>query len=211
MACKHQPKNTVDYKHWHTLDLEAFRLWLPPNWRYHQQQGVDSFVADIVGPNVSFSFDFSSMGYASHLVNSEQEYLNSNYWLTDCRLCHTPIDREQIAQTDSSIKINKLSKSEIQKFPGIDYLASVTYKDGSIHKVPIVIPAETKAYCISEESKDGFIVKTIYPKIASNGITGIYYQSKSSNLNFQLSAYNLSKQDQNLALQMFKTIVIKTQ
>ncbi|WEA02720.1 hypothetical protein [Mucilaginibacter sp. SJ] len=209
LACKHRAKSSSIDNSWHELDLKSFKLSLPPNWHYQRDQGIDSFVGHIIGPNDSLSFDFSSMGYANHLIQSEQEYLKANDWQRGCDFCeeeHTYSDSPNI---DVKIKIHTPTVKQKSKYPKADYIADMLTKDSTLY-IPIVIPAEIKAHNFNEESKDGFRIKTIWPKIPSKGITGVYYQSKSSTLSFQLSGSNLSKQDQDLALQMFRTIVIKT-
>ena len=43
---------------WRSYDLGAFRVLLPPDWRYEPAQGIDSYVGSFVGPGVTLSFDF---------------------------------------------------------------------------------------------------------------------------------------------------------
>jgi hypothetical protein len=62
------------------LDLGAFKITVPANWKYIKQQGEDSFVGQIKGPGVSLTFDFSNMGYAGGLLKTEQEYINGRDW-----------------------------------------------------------------------------------------------------------------------------------
>lgn len=208
LACKHSPKSSTTDNRWHELNLKSFKLSLPPNWHYQQDQGIDSYVGYIIGPNDSLSFDFSSMGYANHLLQSEREYLKSNHWQRECYFCKNGVTYGRTPDMDAKIKIHIPTAKQKNRYPEADYVADMTYKDSTVY-IPIEIPAEIKDHNFNEESKRDFIVKTVWPKNPSKGITGIYYQSKSSTLNFQLSGSNLSKQDQDLALQMFKTIVIK--
>jgi hypothetical protein len=76
--------------------------------------------------------------------------------------------------------------------------------------VPIEIPTTIKMHNIKIDSTDNYVIKTIWPKVPGTGMTGIYFQGRASHLTFNLVGYNLSKQNQTLALQAFKTIVIKT-
>ena len=57
------------------------------------------------------------------------------------------------------------------------------------------------------DTTEKYIVKTIWTKKASDGLTGIFVRSRKSSFNFKMSAYNLSAKDQELALKSFKTIV----
>ena len=61
------------------------------------------------------------------------------------------------------------------------------------------------------DSTNNFVTKIIWPKIVGKGLTGIYIQSRKTNLNFQLNGRNLTAKDQELALNAFKTIVLKDQ
>ncbi|MFS2187876.1 hypothetical protein ACCC92_14460 [Mucilaginibacter sp. Mucisp84] len=207
-SCEHSSEKQVNISTWHLLSLNGFKLWLPPNWHFQQEQGIDSFVGRIIAPTDTLAFEISSMGYANHLLLSEQEYIKTNDWQRGCDFC----DRERTYSNAPNIKvkisIHKPTAKQKSKFPKADYIADMLTKDSTVY-IPIEIPAEIKDHNFNEESKRDFIVKTVWPKNPSKGITGIYYQSKSSTLNFQLSGSNLSKQDQDLALQMFKTIVIK--
>jgi hypothetical protein len=208
LACKHGAKSSSTDNTWHELDLKSFKLSLPPHWHYQQDQGIDSFVGYIIGPNDSLSFDFSSMGYANHLIQSEQEYLKSNYWQRECYFCKNGVTYSRTPDMDAKIKIHTPAVKQKSRYPGADYVADMTYKDSTVY-IPIEVPTEIKAHNIEQKSEGSYIIKTIWPKTTSKGMTGVYYQNKSSNLNFRLSGNNLSKHDQDLALQMFKTIVIK--
>jgi len=70
---------------------------------------------------------------------------------------------------------------------------------------------ELASYTFKIDTTDAFITKTIWPKVAGKGITGVYMQSRTSHLNFQMSGANLPLQEQQLALQAFRTIIIKYQ
>jgi hypothetical protein len=221
---------------WQELDLKAFKISLPKNWKYKKEQGEDSFVGRFVTfQKTSLSFDFSTNGYANSLPPTEQEYLKKQEWKRECYFCkpgvtytaNFNVKNEKIAQmkkmetTDSSLVhveadpdyktqsvIRKVSQSDKNKFPKADYIATLTYKDSTIY-VPIEIPATIKAHNIKTDSTDKYIIKTIWPKIPTKGLTGIYIKGRNSNLTFNLVGGGLSVADQELALKAFKTIKIK--
>lgn len=199
-----QPTN--DFK---IINTEKFKISVPKTWNFIEEPGEDSFVGFIEAPDLRFSFDFSENGYANHLLKSEQEYLKSGEWELGCIFCKSGVSYNHTPDLDSKIETHIPTTAQKNKYPKADYIADMTYNDSTAY-VPIKIPAEIKAHNIEQKSEGAFIIKIIWPKIPSKGTTGVYYQSKSSTLNFQLSAHNLSKQDQDLALQAFKTIVIKT-
>ncbi len=220
---------------WQELDLGSFKISIPKQWTYKKVQGDDSFIGGIVGPNVNIQFDFSNMGYADDLIPTEQEYLHGEEWqqggyfykvgvtytadfnvknektaqmkkigTTDSTLVH--VEADPIYQTKTNIHLPTTAQNI--KFPKADYIADMTYKDSTIH-VPITIPAETKAHHIQIDTTDKYIIKTVWPKVPSQGITGIYFKSRASDLTFNIVGINLSKQNQLLALKAFKTIIIK--
>lgn len=222
---------------WKELDLGSFKLSIPVNWNYKAVQGVDSFVGLIVGPKSSLSFNYSENGYANHLIATEQEYLQSNEWQESGYFHKTGVtytadfnvENEKAAQmkklgtTDSTLvhveadpsyetktTIHLPDSTEKIKFPTADYIAKLTYHDSTI-TVPIEIPEEVKSHNFRVDTTDNFIIKTLWPKVAGEGTTGVYMQSRKSHLNFNMTGRNLPLQEQQLALQTFRTIIIKYQ
>ena len=61
---------------WQELDLKAFSISIPKQWHYQKEQGVDSFVGEISGPKITLFFDYSGMGYASHLDELTEENIH---------------------------------------------------------------------------------------------------------------------------------------
>ncbi len=232
LGCKPKVNNEpkLNANGWQDLDMGAFKISVPPNWKYQQQQGIDSFVGEIKGPGVSLSFDFSGMGYANSLLPSEQEYLKAGERFYKVGVTYTAnfnvkneiaVQMKKLGTIDSTLvhveadpsyetKTNIHLPTTEQKiqYPKADYIVDLTYRDSTI-LIPIEIPIAIKTHHIQIDTTDKYIIKTIWPKVPSKGVTGVYYKSRSSTLNFQMSASNLSKQDQDLALQAFKTIVIK--
>ena len=217
------------------LNLKAFSIVLPEGWAYIKADGIDSFVGNIVGPKVSLSFDFSTMGYANDLLQTDEEYLKQGKWLRECYFCEPGIiyisggslkqakadEMKRRGITDSSLvkveidpnpeikkNIRKPSKQERIKYPNADYIADLTYR-GIKKSIPIELPAEIKAHQTTIDTNNNYIVKTIWPKVPGKGMTGVYMKSRKSSLNFQISGDSLPKAQQELALQAFKTIKIK--
>jgi hypothetical protein len=94
------------------------------------------------------------------------------------------------------------------KFPKADYIAHLSYRDEKLD-VPIEIPAAIKAHEIKIDSTGQYLIKTVWPKTPGKGLTAIYFKSKQSRLAFNMGGVNLSKTNQQLALDAFKTIKIK--
>jgi len=208
--CKPKLNDSQNLIGWQKLDLNNYQISIPPNWKYIQEQGEDSFVGLFKGPNVSLSFDFSEHGFANHLLQTEQEYIDSEDWLQGCIFCKSGVTyvNSQIPDRYANKHIHIPTAKQKAKYPKADYIVDLTYK-GDTAYVPIEVPQNIKNANIEVDTNKKYVVKTISSKISGKGLTGVYYQSRSSNLNFQLSGYNLSKQNQEMALQAFKTIVIK--
>lgn len=215
------------------LDLKVFSLRIPANWRYIPQSGEDSFIGQFKLPSGAMNFDYSSKGYAGHLLATEDEYLKSEEWLAPCLFCKPGVtytasfdvhkvklkQMQEKGITDSSLikveafpeptkKIHKATDADRRTYPKADYIAYLTYKDSTILS-PVTIPLAIKTHNIHIDSTDTYIIKTIHPKAAGRGLTGVYIQSRTSGLNFQMSGLNLSAADQLNALKAFKTITIR--
>jgi hypothetical protein len=220
---------------WKILNLGSFTISIPKDWNYKQEQGEDSFVGEITTTKSSLHFDYSSMGYANHLIPTVDEYLKKGEWLRDCPFCKPGITytanfnvkSEKARQmkekgiTDSTLvkveadpdyqtkkTIHKPTPDQTKKYPFADYIADLTFKDSTIY-YPIKIPVEIKASNIKIDTTDKYIVKIIWPEAAGFGITAIYIKSRTSSRNFNLVGRGLSATDQELALQVFKTIKLK--
>ena len=217
---------------WKELDLGAFKITVPHEWNYQKMQGEDSFIGDITGSKLLLSFDCSNMGYANQLLPTEDEYIKKEEWLMDCPLykpgvtytANFNVKSEKARQmkekgiTDSSLVkvegdpcfnakkyVHKLTPDQKNKFQKADYVADLTYR-GETVALPIEIPQAIKMHNIQIDSTDKYVIKTIWPKVAGKGLTGIYIHSRKSRFNFQMSGKNLSANDQELALKSFKTI-----
>ena len=198
-------------------------------------RGVDSFVGEIGDQRFNLTFDYSEFGYASSLIETEKQYINSEKWLQDCPLMEPGVTytasfnvhNEKLRQmkekgiTDSSLVkvevdpcfaakkfIRTPTSAEKVKYPKTDYIGVLTYKGKTI-AIPIQIPKEIRNHFIMVDTTDRFIIKTIYSKVTGQGLTGIYFKSRKSDFSFQLSGENLSEKQEGQALMVFKTIQFK--
>ncbi len=198
-------------------------------------RGVDSFVGEIGDKDFNLSFDYSEYGYASNLIETEDQYLQGRQWLHDCPLMEPGVTYtsrfnvhgEKVRQmkekgiTDSTlVKVEvdpcfaakKLTRrptsAEQARYPKVDFIGILTYKGKSI-TIPIQIPKEIREHFINVDTTNRFIIKTIRPKVTGEGMTGIYFKSRSSDFSFQLSGENLSELQEEQALMAFKTIQFK--
>lgn len=219
---------------WKQLDLGSFKISIPKNWKYQKIQGEDSFVGEIVGPNVTLYFDCSGMGYANSLMLSEEEYLGQLHYTlkmypsskpdTDYNISNSFILnliktsfasesknsrlRHPPRKGDTLINFIKLKKEDHVKYSNADYIANIEFNGKSIHRL-IYVPSEIKHHNIIIDTAGRYVKKTIWPKMAGHGMTGIYIYKQSSSFSFEMNGKNLSADDQQSVLKAFKTITFK--
>src|ERR1700712_5917459 len=71
------------------LNVSFFDMEIPSNWSYEPGNGTDTFTGTITTPSGSITFDYSTKGYASSLILTEQQYLTdqTNWSQTTCYFC----------------------------------------------------------------------------------------------------------------------------
>jgi hypothetical protein len=200
------PATFKQQKSWRELNVGPFRISVPQNWKYEDPgEQEDSFVGQITGPQVVLSFDCSNMGYANHLIQTEQEYLNSKDWM------YVPSYLYEVGANKNSFIVKKIIKPDSKQkmaYPKADYIATINYKGYPV-LLPIKLPEEIKSYFTKTDTVGKYIIKTIWPKKPEKGMTGIYVHSSLSAFNFQMNGKNLSADNQESALKAFKTIKFK--
>lgn len=217
------------------LNVSYFDMDIPHRWDYEPSNGTDSFTGTVTTSSGSITFDYSTKGYASTLILTEQQYLTdqTNWALTTCYFCEpgvTYISKNNFEQekkrlisqslivgapplkVDSIIEYSKSISVPQGKwkryYPGADYLAELKYRDSTIY-VPIRIPQSIKKHNIHIDTTDNYIIKTIWPQTIGEGTTGIYIKSRKSSLNFNMQGTDLNSDEQAKALKAFKTIKFK--
>ncbi|MEO7212745.1 hypothetical protein [Mucilaginibacter sp.] len=99
------------------------------------------------------------------------------------------------------------TSAEKIKFPKADYVAHLSYREEKLH-MPIEIPAYVKIHNFRIDTTDKYFIKTVWPKVPGQGLTGVYYKGRNNRLTFNLAGARLSAAQQDLALKAFKTIKI---
>lgn len=192
----------ISLNDYYVLNLKAFTITIPKEWKYQPLQGIDSFVGEIRTTNKSLGFDYSTHGYANFGPKSEQEYIaDKNRWF------HCPFCKDAKTRIEHTYKVTKCKRADRLKYPTADYITEIKHID-SITKMPITIPQEIKnsAYHIKIDTAANYITKTVWPKQTGSGTTGVYIRSRKSKLSFNLAGTNLNKADQRAALKAFKSI-----
>jgi hypothetical protein len=217
------------------LDLTYFSIDIPSGWSYEPGEGTDSFNGTITTSSGSITFDYSTKGYANSLALTEQQFLADpkNWKTSTCYFCkpgvtYVPKDSVDQDQKQSLLKpqVKGIPPAQIEAiieysqhihrpdmqwqryYPGADYIADLKYQDSTIY-VPIYIPKIIKNENIHIDTTEKYIIKTVWPKIVENGITGVYIKSRTSQLNFNIKGADLTQDEQEKALKAFKTIKLK--
>ena len=209
------------------IDTGGFEIEVPANWKYKKERGIDSFVGRIKSKKVDLYFDWSKMGYANHLLADEKEFIYERKWewmplgipygeigVTYTSASNIESERERIMKekgiTDTSlVRVEEIQipKEEIIFEEG-KYRAILTYKDTSV-QVAIEIPEEVRNHEIQIDTIGTYKRKIIRPKNSEKGMTGVYFEDLESDFNFNLVGENLSRENQERAVNAFKTIKIK--
>ncbi len=229
VSCKSVPAGFKE------LDVKAFEITVPETWAYEDPGDVgDSFGGQITGPTVLLNFEYSAAGYASNLMQTENDFLSSGGWREACHFCQKDVTYTDSAnvtalkQSEMNMKhikdpslvkvepypvekverIHVPSKEQKKLFPYADFVADISNKD-SVKSIPLMVPMVIKQHNIIVDSTDKYVIKTIWPKKPGRGMTGVYIKSRTSRFNFQMNGVDLSAADQKLALAAFKTITFK--
>lgn len=209
------------------IDAGGFEIEVPANWKYKKERGIDSFVGRIKSKGVDLSFDWSEMGYANHLLPDKIEFVYERKWewipmgipygeigVTYTSADNIEAERNRIMKekgiTDTSlVRVEKIQipKEEII-FEDGKYKAILTYKDTSV-QVVIETPEEVTKHVFQIDTIGTYRRKIIRPKNSVDGMTGVYFRDMQSDFNFNLVGENLSLENQELAVNAFKTIKIK--
>lgn len=219
--------NTSDSNELKVLDTGLFEIQVPSNWKYKEKQGIDSQVGIIKGGRIKLDFDWSEMGYANNLIQTKNEFLLSKknsmvpgpipygeegvtYVLNE----NIENKRNELIKKYGSSDSTKIRVEELQipinevLLEKDDYYLVSKYRDTTT-RMKIEIPEEIMNHEIAYDTIGQYVIKTIKSKSAEIGTTGIYIEDLESDFNFNLVGYDLSKQNQDIVLEVFKTIKLK--
>jgi len=202
----------------------GFDIEVPASWKYKKLRGNDSFVGRIKSSGVDLYFDWSEMGYANPLVPTMTEYINEEWeWMPTPPYLKEGIfyttgdvigERDNIMKkrgvTDTSLV--KVERHQIPKRETLiengKYKVILTYKDTS-QIVHVAIPENVSKHDFQVDTLGEYYRKIIRPKNGVEGMTGVYFQDLNSDFNFNLVGENLSIENQQKAIEAFKSIKIK--
>ena len=219
--------NVSDSNELKILDTGLFEIQTPSNWKYKEKKGIDSQTGIIIGSNIKLDFDWSEMGYANNLIQAKDEFLLSqkNNWLPGpipygeegvTYVLKESIEntRKELIKKYGSNDTTKIRVEELQVpinevlLEKDEYFLVSKYRDTTT-RTKFEIPAEIMNHEIDYDTISHYVRKTVKSINVDIGITGIYIEDLKSDFNFNLVGYNLSKENQNAAIEAFKTIKMK--
>jgi len=219
--------NTSDSNELKVFDTRLFEIRTPSNWTYKEKRGIDSQIGIIKGATIKLDFDWSEMGYANNLIQTKNEYLLSkiNNWIPGPipygEEGVTYVFKESVENTrkelikkygsNDSLKIRveelqiPINKVLLEKD---DYYLISKYQDTTT-RIKFEIPEEILNHEIAYDTIGHYVRKTVKSNNLNSGTTGIYIEDLESDFNFNLVGYDLGEENQNAALEAFKTIKLK--
>lgn len=209
-GCAHTDRN--NYQQWKTIEVGNYLFDFPSDFKLIAEKGIDSYVGEIKGDSISFSFDFGY--YSSKLEQTSEEYLEHGVWREDLPHRFMKDDltysNADIPKVDViSIRPASIQDSTVGK--GCDFVAKCKYGN-SKSDFAIYIPNEIKQNNYAIATVDNQYRRILWSKDPKNGLTGIYIkdlkslnQSMNSYLALSMVADSLTSSQQEIALKIFKT------
>lgn len=197
---------------WKTIEIGNYLFDFPPDFKLAEEQGIDSYVGTIKGDSMWFSFDFGY--YSNDFGQTAQEYLEKGHWR---HLLSLQFAKEGITYYSSNLprvdilNIRPATSQDSIIGKGCDYIAACRHED-SLFEYAVYLPQEIKHLNFMIDSTDNQYRKIVYAKDPQIGITGIFIRdlksfSKSINsyLALSMATSKLTKQQQVIALKIFRT------
>ncbi len=208
VSCYERKKKTE----WEEITIGNYSCKFPPDFRLIKEQGIDSYVGKIKGDSFYFSFD---SGEFSGGLETSEGYLKHGIWhfYAGNKYTHKFIEEGKSYNLDELPKLEVLNLRPAKQEDSIigkdcDYIAKCKY-DSLVYDYPIYFPETAKIHHFKIDSSNNKYRQIAYaknPKKGGKGQTHLFYQNDSTNSAISLSAHNLTKEQQDLALKIFETM-----
>ena len=190
---RHNVYRSSEVEGWHKIDLKAFELSTPKEYKFTPHQGIDSFVGEISNGQVVISFDYGCYSWPGPRDKVEAIARNAEYVsLASYSHLHFLLDLTAY-ENDGSVDISKV----IRDFQNVQLLAysdtvelSVEVKgpvdyyytfefQGETYKVPFDFYDDTltneERYVFKRDTIDDLLRKTYYDRVPSDTMKyGLY-------------------------------------
>lgn len=197
---------------WKTIEVGDYFFDFPPDFELVTEKGIDSYVGKINGDSMLFGFDFGY--YSNDFEQIPQEYLENGFWRNDLsyRFMKEGITYDQTNTPKVKvISIRPAKKQDSAIGKGCDYIAKCKHNQTEFD-FPVYIPNEIKLMNYSIDTVDNQYRKIVWSKDTQKGRTGIYIRalngfnkSINSHLALSMETSNLTRKQQETALEIFKT------
>lgn len=194
------------------IKIGSYQFDFPNDYTLVKEKGIDSYVGKIVGDSLTIRFDYGY--YSNSLAETPDEYLDKEHWKLEAAYQFmkdgVTYDNSSYPKVDVlEIRVATLLDSTFEK--GVDYIATCKHSEKKF-EFPIYLPDETEKYEFKIDTLSGHFRKLMIANDPSDGLTGIYIkdlnsynQSIKSSLALSMTAGDLTKQQQELALRIFET------
>lgn len=195
-----------------TIEVGDYLFEFPPDFELVKEKGIDAYVGKIQGDSMWFSFDFGN--YSDQFVETPQEYLDKGHWrlALPYQLMKEGItyDQKNTPKVDV-ISIRPATIQDSAKGKGCDYIAKCQHEQIEFDYA-VYIPNEIKQMDFMIDTVDNQFRKIVLAKDPKKGTTGIYIrhlnsfnESMNSYLALSMATSNLTRQQQEIALRIYKT------
>ena len=194
------------------IEVGNYVFDFPPDYELNTEQGIDSYVGKVKGDSMSFQFDFGY--YSNDFEQPEEEYLENGDWQFELsyRFMKEGIiyDDRNTPEVDV-LRIRPATAEDSAIGRGSDYIAKCRY-DSIEFDFAIYIPSKIKNLYFEIDTLDDHYRKIVWTKDPKNGRTGIYIkdlnsynESINSFLALSMTSRNLTYEQQEAAIRIFKT------
>jgi hypothetical protein len=197
---------------WKTIEIGNYLFDFPTDFELITEQGIDSYVGKIKGDSMSFYFDFGY--YSNNFEQTTKEYLDNGEWryYLSYRFMKESSSYNQINTPKVDIlEIRPATINDSAIGKGCDYVAKCKHNTTEFD-VAVYIPNEIKQTNYAIDTANNQYRKIVWAKDPRKGRTGIYIKdlngfnsSINSYLALSMETDNLSVEQQELALKIFKS------
>lgn len=205
-SCRQAPE-------WKTISVGKYQLDVPQHFDLRKAEGIDSFVGMIEGDSIHLHFDYGY--YSNPLVESVDEYLQSNYWRIQTTYQFMKPDTVYTSLNMPKVDVLSIRPATMQDSTigrGCDYVAICKHQETEFN-FPVYIPLEIKQAIIKVDTIQNQYRKLVVAKDPMQGITGAYIRDLGS-YNNSINSYralclatdSVSKREQDVLVRIFESI-----
>lgn len=208
-GCKPTYKKTEEK--WKTIEVGDYLFNFPPDFKFIEEQGVDSYVGKIKGDDITFEFDFGF--YSNDYEQTVDEYLKDGDWRSSIPFQFMKdgitYDHKNMPKVEI-INIRPATAKDNPENKKYDFVAECKYENKKFN-YPISIPDDIKNQNCRVDTIQNVYRKIVFSRDTKNGITGIYLTKMSGGKALSLYTSNLTKAQQKTALKILGTGRLKRQ